>query len=143
VHLDGDDSAPAIDWERVKRMPHDLPAQPAEGAYRSTVGKRAPVIVARRATLTVVEAFFDWLVSTTAFPFKEQPLSIVVTEEDVYARFRDGTVGRLPRSALRARFEIRRAGTVYVFGRAARLLVPAGAAGAAVAGVLDSQLRQN
>jgi len=135
-------SAPELDWERVKYMPGELPSRPGEGAYRSLDAPGDETVVAARLSLTVVEAFFDWLASTSAFPFREQPLEVIVTEDDVYARFRDETVRRLPRAQLRTRIEVRRAGTIYVFGRAARLLVPAGPSNTNVAAELDAQLQR-
>jgi hypothetical protein len=136
-------SAPELDWERVKYMPGDRPGPRDQGAYRSQEAAAEDLpITARRPPLTVVRAFLDWLASTTAFPFREQPLEIALTHEDVYARFRGDWVGRLPRATLRTRIDVRRAGSIYVFGRAARLLVPAGPVNEDVVRELDAQLTE-
>ncbi len=138
-------AVPELEWEEVKYMPGESPAPREQGAYRSheAAAEELPVVV-RRPPLNAVRAFFDWLASTIAFPFREQPLEVALTHEDVYARFRGdgGTewVGRCPRSALRARVEVPRAGTIYVFGRAARLLVPAAAPNEELSRELDAQL---
>ncbi len=133
-------AAPQLDWERVKYMPGETPSPREQGAYRSQeLAPPGVVMVAHRPPLTVMRAFLDWLSSTTAFPFREQPLEVALTEDEVYARFRGNWVGRLPRAALRTRL-VQRAGATYVFGRAARLLLPATPANESIARELDAQL---
>jgi hypothetical protein len=133
-------AAPDVRFEAVRHYPGESPA-PSDGAYRSLADAGASELVASRRALTAFEAFFDWLASTEAFPFREQPAAIAVTHDHVYVRERDGQARRIARAHLRAAIASRRAGTIYVFGRRARLLVPEGPAGEAVRGVLEAQLR--
>jgi hypothetical protein len=57
------------------------------------------------------------------FPFPAQPLEVAVTEEDVYARFRDRRAARVSLALLRTVLRGPRGELSYIFGRRTRLLL--------------------
>lgn len=125
AHLDlGWLAAPDIEWERIKRMPHDVTGNVGDGAYRTTTAAHGETVEAHRPVRTPLRAFLDWLGSHPGFEFREQPLEVVVTDQDVYARFRDESIRRVPRAELRASLHGSRNEVIYIFGRRARLLLP-------------------
>jgi hypothetical protein len=133
---------PDVDWEKVKHMPHALPAARGEGAYRTSEGSRIEVVRAHRPPRSLLATLGDWLRAESSAHFRAQPLEVVVTDDDVYARFRDRSVGRLPVAMLRAALRGERGEVTYLFGRSARLRLPH-VEGCPVEALLEAAVREN
>lgn len=127
-----------VAWERVARMPGDETTASA-GAYRSAAGGGEPV-VARRAPPSVMETLAHFLASGPSQPFGAHPREVVVTDRELYARRRDGSVFRLPLAELRLGRGAPDRDSVFVFGRSTRLVLPARRDPCPVAAALWSRL---
>lgn len=129
-----------VDWEMVAAFPGDAPVS-GSGAYRTAAASRpSEPVLARREAPSTAERLVLWLSSTPETPWAEHVLEIVVTDANLYARRRDGTIARLPLWSLRTRLGGRDG--VYVFGRRTRLVLPQREAPCPVAQHLDRLLRE-
>ena len=128
-------AVPVVPWVEVEGLPDDDPAGP--GAFR-TAADMDPV-VARRAAPSPLEKMLVWLASSPDRRMVDTPGEVVLTRENVFARFSEGATRRLPRASLRERSGPVDDDAVYVFGRRTRLVMPH-RDGCPVRAALDEQL---
>jgi hypothetical protein len=110
-----------VPWTVTDVMPTMEAQSPQLGAFRTA--SREHSVVAVRERPTAGEALLSWLVSSPRRPWRETPRSIVVTHEHVFARFYDGGIRVVPRSALRLRLGGPVGDAVYIFGRRTQLIL--------------------
>jgi hypothetical protein len=128
---------PHIEWELCDAMPIERPA--GDGAFRTA--QRDAGVVARRPRGSPFATLLAWLASSPAKPWRATPRELTLTHDHLYARFHDGTVRRLPRSALRKRVGQVDDDAVYVFGRGTNVVLPYEKA-CPVRTALDAQLER-
>lgn len=124
-----------IPWVDVQGLPDEEAA--GQGAFR-TAADMDPV-VARRAPHTSLEKMLIWVASSPDRRMVDTPDEVVLTREQVFARFSKGATRRLPRASLRERRGPVDDDAVYVFGRRTRLVLPH-RDGCPVRAALDAQL---
>lgn len=124
-----------VPWAEMEGFPEDDEA--GDGAFR-TPADMDPV-VARREPPSTLEKMLVWIASSPDRRLADTPGEVVLTREQVFARFSGGAVRRLPRRSLRARKGPVDDDAVYVFGRRTRLVLPH-REGCPVRAALDEQL---
>ncbi|MFK7990787.1 MAG: hypothetical protein AB8I08_32505 [Sandaracinaceae bacterium] len=126
-----------VPWEQTQEWPDD--AEVGDGAFRTAAD--ADPVVARRASPSPLESLLVWLASSPDKRLVNTPREVVLTREQLYARFSDDVVRRLPRDCLRARRGPPDKDAVYLFGRRTRLVLPH-RDGCPVREALDAQLAE-
>ena len=110
---------PSTQWEEVKALPEDQRADDM-GAYRSGSSRKTSLV--RHQRESILSRVSDWSRSGPELPFDFIAREVVLTPSDVYARFYDGRIARVPRNTL-SWIETRRGFVCFRFGRSTWLQV--------------------